>query len=327
MFEQYIPELQPSIKEYNDYIRANKISKTSEERLVDFLYLISKSYLWNSDKNEYEFTKPDISRSLKEKTEASYNKLDSVVSVLAHRLRIRPMKDCIEGISSIVKDEMYNLPEGCQRDTSSSWFYKMFPAQEQMFNNVRYEMVRYGLNVKPSIGLFKKLDDLCLKYDAYEYKVINEQNYNQRQDPIIIYAKKENQSQMQKDLADVIASYRRSDEYEAFGYKNLGNGVFAADEIKCEDVATLQMQLLDAKEKEVFEHPDPDEFVQDDKEFELEKSIKAKKDFRSEIYKYLRRHKYDRSMSNAQFQICKMLVTVYKNCKGNNRVRPSAKTM
>ena len=238
-----------------------------------------------------------------------------VISAIAERMRFHQMQDKAE-FSLLVKNEIYEEKANIQISSENAWTYKRFPAHNTLYKEEKNKIVRFGLNVKPNIGLFKKLDDLCLKYDAFDYKIIDERLYNHRGDPIIIYAKKETQKEMQDELEKVVRPYRRRDEYDMVGYSNLGTGVFVADEVKKEDVLQLKYDILTEKEKNVFTHPLEDEFEQDDREYDVIENIYSngkKCPTKCALISWLGNYEYDYSLSSAQFQAAKIVVNAYKN--------------
>ncbi len=179
---------------------------------------------------------PNIANTLqKDNIQCMYG----VISAIAERMRFHQMQDKAE-FSLFVKNEIYEKKANIQISSENAWTYKRFPAHNTLYKEEKNKIVRFGLNVKPNIGLFKKLDDLCLKYDAFDYKIIDERLYNHRGDPIIIYAKKETQKEMQDELEEVVRPYRRRDEYDMVGYSNLGTGVFAADSGKYRECRTVR---------------------------------------------------------------------------------------
>ena len=311
-FEKYLPEMKDVLAQYNLYLQENNLNKTAEEKLFDYLALISEAYSFNRVKMMTEFSMPNIANTLqKDNIQCMYG----VISPIAERMRFYQMQDKAE-FSLLVKNEIYEEKANIQISSENAWTYKRFPAHNTLYKEEKNKIVRFGLNVKPNIGLFKKLDDLCLKYDAFDYKIIDERLYNHRGDPIVIYAKKETQKEMQDELEKIVRPYRRRDEYDMVGYSNLGTGVFVADEVKKEDVLQLKYDILTEKEKNVFTHPLEDEFEQDDREYDVIKNIYSngkKCPTKCALINWLGNYEYDYSLSSAQFQAAKIVVNAYKN--------------
>lgn len=107
---------------------------------------------------------------------------------------------------------------------------------------------------------------ICLKYNAFDYKIADEKMYNWRVDPIIIYAQKSNQKEMTEELERLIKPHRRKDEYDILGYKNLNNGIYLADEVKREQMQQLKYDILTPEEKQVFTNPVEDDWEQEQRE-------------------------------------------------------------
>ena len=102
------------------------------------------------------------------------------------------------------------------------------------------------------MGLFKKLDKLCLKHNAFCYKVTCKQDYDTRVDPIIIYAPEDTKKEMLNDLPQIVRPYRRKDNVEAIGYTDVDDVVFTADEVTKEKVEELICQTLDKEDADKF---------------------------------------------------------------------------
>ena len=321
-FEKYLPEMKNVRAQYELYLKKNELSKTAEEKLFDYLALISNSYTYNKEKMMTEFSYPNIPENLKAD---NYHCINNVILPLSERARYHQMEDRAE-FSTYINNELYETKENIDVIGQHAWTYKRFPAHETAYLNSS-DMVRYALNIKPKIGLFKKLDELCLKYDAFDYKVINPQIYNQRTDPVIIYAQKHNQQQMIEDLEKLIKPYRRKDEYETIGYTNLGNGIYIADEVKKEQMQQLKHSLLTPEEKEIFLFPVADEYEQDDREFDLIKKITHDKSapVKAALFNWINKHQYDYAVSNAQYQIVKGIIEVYKKTQENTLIRDNTK--
>lgn len=257
-FEQYLPEMKDVRQKYNEYIRNNAIYKTNSERLYDYFILISKSYQYDKFNHVFNFKEPDIESSINTTfdDETIADPIYRTVATLANRSRHKKMSTHTE-ISSIVLDELKTSNvEGCQFDdlASKDWYFKTFPLYEKRNNKDCEELkqiVRYALNVVPNIGLFKKLDALCMKNNVFYYKVAKE-DYNTRVDPIIIYAAKDTQEKMVANLSTELAPYRRKDDYNALGYKNINNLIHTADETKKEKVEELIFRFLGKEDTEKY---------------------------------------------------------------------------
>ena len=273
-FEQYLPEMKEVRSKYNRYLKEKDITKNSEERLYDYFSLISLAYTWDREKQIYHFLCPEVKDVIESSVDSSFSKVNTI---LATKLRTMEVKDKIDGFSSFVKDELYEAPpfDGCSSDYDESWRYKKFPLSDKIGTGCEEEtnMVRFALNVKPGIGLFKKLDQLGYKHNIFYYKVIKENSYNNRADPIIIYATKNSQKDIMDDLSLLIAQYRRKDDSTPLGYTTLNNGIFIAEGIKGKQVTDLICQLLDKKKADIFQNPVDDELEQYERESVLRKDI------------------------------------------------------
>lgn len=317
-FEQYLPEMKELREEYNRHLKEKGISKTNEWKLYDYLCLIAASYSFDKEANDYTFSKPDMDTFLEsDNLEKSRDLMYKVRSPLCHRMRTREMEDRIERFSGLVWNELRETPEGGDRIIDGGWYVKTFPAgfTRQMRDK---DKVRYALNVKPGLGLFRKLDELCLKHQAFRYKVIDEDDYNQRMDPVIIYADKETHEEMLKKLSSLIGPYRRKDNYEMVGYQNLGNGIFTADEVKGKDIESLRFSLLTPEERSVFENPLADKFEQMDREHDVSKGIianKANQPVKQMLFSYLGSHRYNSSMSTSLVEVAQIAVEAYKSAR------------
>ena len=309
--EQYLPEMSRVRHEYNAYLQAKNITKSETEKLDDYLKLTVQSYKY--DDSGYTFSKPDIASSVSSSPRSYLHYFNSIIS---HKLRFHKMQDKTSGFSPLIKEELYKIPktEGCSREFGSYWFYKRFPDYEKVEDRKTENVVRYALNVKPNVGLFKKLDNLCLKHKAYYYKVADEKSYDTRADGIIIYAEKSQQKAMLADLAVLVAPYIRQDKYDMQGYQNLNNGIFIADEIKKEQITQLKYSILDKTERNIFEHPLADEFEQWEREDNITDNMKTDK-LKYNLYRTLHNNEFDYAFSNAQFQIYKMLTQAYNATK------------
>ena len=215
-FEQYLPEMKDVREQYSLYLKENNLSKTAEEKLFDYLVLIAAAYHFDEKIRTIEFTEPNIADTLQKPASSDF--MYKVVNFTAQKMRYREMDDKTEFFLSSVMNELYTKKENVEIDTQADWIYKKFPTINEYGMGKEMNVVRYALNVKPGMGLFKKLDDLCLKYDAFNYKIINKEQYNQRTDPIIIYANKDNQKEMLAELENIVSPYRRKDEYDMAGY-------------------------------------------------------------------------------------------------------------
>lgn len=322
--EQYLPEMKDVRAQYDLYLKENHLTKTAEEKLFDYLALISEAYKFNKTKMMTEFYMPNIAETLQKD---NGNCIYGVIPHLSERMRYHEMQDKAE-FSSHVIEEMYKEKEDIEIEPERFWLYKRFPEYKQHNKRIKKDKVRYALNVKPGIGLFKKLDDLCLKYNASTYKVIDKKLYDQRTDPIIIYANKDNQQEMLRDLETLIGPYRRKDEYDTIGYQNLGNGIFMADEVKKEQMTQLKYSVLTKTERDVFEHPVEDEFDQDDREYDIIKNISSNKKSCPAKYAFIAwiiNHEFDYSVSNAQYQAAKMVVDAYHKTQENFLLKDHSK--
>jgi len=319
-FEQYLPEMKKVRGQYDNYLQKNNLSKTAEEKLFDYFALISASYNYNQEKKMNEFSEPNIDDALqKDNSQCMYY----VVSALSQKMRYREMQDKAE-FSRFIWNEIYEDKAGVERDYGGGWIYKKFPAYREY---KKTDLVRYALNVKPGVGLFRKLDNLCLEYNALAYKIIEKEQYNRRTDPIIIYANKKNQKEMLAALESMVRPYRRKDEYEMTGYENMGNGIYMADEVKAEKMKQLKYDVLTKEEADVFIHPVQDEFEQDDREFDVLKQIVNDKNHpaKAAIFSWIDSHQYDYAVSAAQYQSAKMVVAAYHKVKENELTKEHTK--
>lgn len=80
-----------------------------------------------------------------------------VIAPLSERMRYHKMQDLAE-FSSFIKSEIYEEKDNITIDSQYAWIYKRVAAHENVLKGKKTDMVRYALNVKPGIGLFKKLD-------------------------------------------------------------------------------------------------------------------------------------------------------------------------
>lgn len=71
---------------------------------------------------------------------------------------------------------------------------------------------------------------------------------------------------MTEELERLIKPYRRKDEYDILGYKNLNNGIYLADEVKREQMQQLKYDILTPEEKQVFTNPVEDDWEQEQRE-------------------------------------------------------------
>lgn len=323
-FEQYLPEMKNVRAKYDLYLKENNLIKTAEEKLFDYFSLISTAYHFNKEKKTIEFTKPNIADALQKSDNGTL--MYDVISSISQRMRYREMQDKAE-FSSFVMNEIYEDKENVERDYVGEWIYKRFPAHDEHSNGEGVDLVRYALNVKPGIGLFKKLDSLCLKYNALDYKIIDKEQYNKRTDPIIIYASKNNQKEMLEELENMIRPYRRKDEYEMAGYENLGNGIYMADEVKGETMKQLKYAILEKEETEVFMHPLEDHMEQIRRESQVNRQIRQDEEHpvKAAFFKWVKSHQYDYAVSAAQYQTAKMVVEAYNKTKENSLNRDYAK--
>lgn len=334
--EQYIPEMIDVRKKYEEYLKTNKILKTNVEKLCDYCVLLDNSFQWNRKARKYDFNQIDIATSLDKKYEDDLYRLDAIYDLLSSRLRRKQRNpdDCAN-FSAEAEHELYSVPdvEGCGiNNHDSDWIMKYFPSADKMNESKSDEMkqvVRYALNVNPSIGLFKKLDALCLKHKAFFYKVIRE-NYDTRVDPIIIYASKNTQEEMLKDLLVAVKPYRRKDVYKALGYTNIDNVVFTADEIKKETVEKLACAPLDGDDVNKFSQIMEMKRSSDYKARDL---ISLRKDvfYSGDAYKrslMCRLELYlgqDYRLSSGQFQAYKVLTDAYCAAKQQDKLRACKK--
>lgn len=324
-FEKYLPEMADVRARYNTYLADNHLAKKSEEKLSDYLALVAASY--EKQKFDYVFVPKDVPSVVAKPL--GKEDLSLALVVLSRRLRQQPMMDKINGFSQHVRDELWSVPQekDCDREFGAYWFYKTFPFNKfrGMGGEEEKNVVRYALNVKPGIGLFKKLDDICLKYDVFNYKVAIEDDYNNRQDPIIIYAGNRQQKEMQQDLLGLAKRYRRKDDYEMIGYQNWGDGLYGADEVKAQDVMALRMKLLKPDEKLVFTQPLDDEWEQMDREYDLKVKLKKEKSLRGLLFGALSSVSYDNMLSNGEFQVYQMMVNAYLQAESSQRLGICAK--
>lgn len=323
-FEQYLPEMKDVRAQYGLYLKESGLTKTVEERLFDYFSLISTAYHFNKEKKTIEFTKPNIADVLQKSDNGTL--MYDVISSISQRMRYREMQDKAE-FSSFVMNEIYEDKENVERDYVGEWIYKRFPAHDEHSKGEEVDLVRYALNVKPGIGLIKKLDDLCLKYNVLDYKIIDKEQYNKRTDPIIIYANKNNKKEMLEELEKIIRPYRRKDEYEMAGYENLGNGIYIADEVKGEKMKQLKYAVLNKDEAEVFMHPLEDDMEQIRCESQINRQIRQDKEHpvKAAFFKWVKLHQYDYAVSAAQHQTAKMVVEAYNKTKENSLNRDYAK--
>lgn len=315
--EEYLPEMTELRANYDAYLKENNLSKTEEQKLFDYFQLVSASYEFNKEKMITEFHLPVIGDVLKKTKEmVTYG----VVTPISERMRYHQMQDLAE-FSSFVKNEIYEKKDRISVNPEYAWTYKRFPAHDDVTKGKKTDMVRYALNVKPGIGLFKKLDNLCLKYNAFDYKIADEKMYNWRVDPVIIYAQKSNQKEMSEELERLIKPYRRKDEYDMPGYKNSENGIYTAEEVKREQILQLKYDILTPDEKNVFTHPVEDDWEQDEREnMVLQQIYNNEKEYpvKSELIFWLGQHEYDYSLSSAQYQVAKLLVNAYNKTREND---------
>ncbi len=325
-FEQYLPEMKEVRERYGLYLKENNLPKTAEEKLFDYLVLIAAAYHFNKEIRVIEFTEPNIADTLQKPASSDF--MYKVVNFTAQKMRYREMDDKTEFLSSVM-NELYTKKNNVEIDTQEDWIYKKFPALNEYGMGKEMNVVRYALNVKPGMGLFNKLDDLCLKYDAFNYKIINRKQYNQRTDPIIIYANKDNQKEMLAELENIVSPYRRKDEYDMAGYQNLGNGIYIADEIKGEKMKQLKYDVLTKEEAEVFTCPLEDEREQDKRESDFTRCLRENKTnpVKVAFFNWVRYHQYDSAVSSAQYQVAKMIVEAYHKTQGNNLNMIRAKQM
>lgn len=303
-------------QKYNQYLQTERLSKTAEEKLSDYLVLISEAYAFDRKKLMTEFSDPLIPDAL-QNADSYY--LYGVFAALAERMRTHKMQDTAN-FSALIYNEFYEKKDNIKFDHRAAWTYKIFPAQETLTEKNKKNIVRYALNVKPGIGLFKKLDNLCLKYDAFNYKVINPQIYDQRTDPIIIYANKANQEEMLKELLTLARPYQRLDDYTMLGYQKLENGVFMADEVKKEQMTQLKYDVFTKEEQDVFLHPLADEDEQDHREYNLIKKIcrnEKEHPVKAVFLSWVRSHEHDAFVSNAEYQAAKAIVQAYNQTQKN----------
>lgn len=318
--EKYLPEMTEVRAKYDDYLKENRLPKTAEQKLSDYFKLIAASYTFNKEKMATEFSSPSINETLQNPKETT---MYGVIAPISARMRYHNMQDLAE-FSSFVKDEMYEEKEGITLRGGHAWTYRIFPAHENVGKGTKNEMVRFALNVKPNVGLFKKLDNLCLKHNAFEYKIANEKMYNRRVDPIIIYAQKNNQKEMLADLEKIVKPYRRADEYEMAGYQNLNNGIYTADEVTREQMQQLKYDILTKEEKDVFTHPVEDDFEQDDREAMVIQNIYndwKNCPVKGDLVFWIGQHEYDYAVSCAQFQAAKMVIGAYKKTRENDLLK------
>lgn len=263
LLDEYLPEAKELRAKYDRYIKNNNISKTNTEKLYDYFILVSKSYIWDRDKCIYNFKETDIASAINIAFDENDSDIDDMISepiyrtvgILASKSRHKKMQDCAQLSDVVHKELCAENTQGCTFDNSNNqWYFKTFPLAEKMSDSHSEEMknvVRYALNVKPNIGLFKKLDDLSSKHKAFYYKVAR-QDYNTRVDPIIIYAAKDTQKEMTKDLSAALQPYRRKDKYEALGYQNIDNLIYTADETKKEKIEEQMSKALNKEEAKKF---------------------------------------------------------------------------
>ena len=324
-FEKYLPEMTEVRARYNTYLADNHLVKKSEDKLSDYLALVAASY--EKQKFDYVFVPKDVPSVLAKPL--SKEDLSLALVVLSRRLRQQPMMDKINGFSQPVRDELWSVPKenGCDREFGAYWFYKTFPFNKfrGMGGEEEKNVIRYALNVKPDVGLFQKLDDICLKYDVFNYKVAAEEDYNNRQDPIIIYARDRQKKEMQQDLLQLAKRYRRKDDYEMIGYQNLGDGLYGADEVKAQDVMALRMKLLKPDERLVFTQPLDDEWEQMDREYDLKAKLRKEKSLRGLLYGALCSVSYDNALSNGEFQVYQMTVNAYLKVESSQKLGICAK--
>lgn len=323
-FEQYLPEMKDVRAQYDLCLRENNLNKTAEDKLFDYLSLISTAYHFNKENKTIEFTKPNIADTLQksDNRDIMYN----VISSISQRMRYREMQDKAE-FSSFVMNEIYEDKENVERVHLGGWLYKRFPAHDEMTTGESVDLVRYALNVKPGLGLFKKLDNWCLKYNALDYKIIDKEQYNKRTDPIIIYANKNNQKEMIEELENMVHPYRRKDKYEMAGYENLGNGIYVADEVKKEKMKQLKYAVLDKEEAGIFMNPVQDEDEQEDRETDVMSQIYKNKSYpvKAFLLAWIDSHQYDYAVSAAEYQTAKIVVEAYNKTKGNSLNKEYAK--
>ena len=321
-FERYLPEMAEVREQYEQYLKANNISNTAEKKLFDYMTLVSASYRFNADKMQSEFSAPDIAAALQTKD----SPLSGTIRPLSERMRYHDMQDKAE-FSPFVINELHIVRDNIVLRKKYAWLQKRFPADTKLQKHQKTEMIRYALNVKPHLGLFRKLDDFCLKYDAFAYKVADEKMYNWRVDPVIIYAQKHNQAEMLPELAQLIKPYRRQDEYEALGYENLGNGIYSATEVKKEQIQQLKYDILTKEEREVFTHPLEDDDEQENREAWVMHNIYADKNcpLKRELAWWLSDYEYDYAVSNAQYQAAKLIVGAYNKTRQNEFVKSNLK--
>lgn len=315
--EEYLPEMTELRANYDAYLKENNLSKTEEQKLSDYFQLVAASYEFNKEKMMTEFHSPVIDDVLKNRKELV---MYGVVAPISERMRYHKMQDLAE-FSSFVKNEIYEQKDNIVLRPGYAWTYKRFSAHDDLTKGKKTDMVRYALNVKPGIGLFKKLDNLCLKYNAFDYKIADEKMYNWRVDPIIIYGQKSNQKEMSEELERLIKPYRRKDEYDMPGYENSGNGIYTADEVTREQMQQLKYDVLTPEEKDVFIHPVEDDWEQDERENMVLQHIyndEKKCPVKQELIFWLGQHEYDYAVSSAQYQAAKLLVNAYNKTREND---------
>jgi len=109
---------------------------------------------------------------------------------------------------------------------------------------------RVALNVLPEQELLEKIDAFARKYHCSWKYVNTTECYDKRTDPIIIYLPKETNKDKEKcliEISQIASPYVRKDNYNVFGYENLGNGVFYGEYPTSEK---LYQALLDCYDKE-----------------------------------------------------------------------------
>lgn len=316
--EQHLPEMTEVRAQYNVYLKENGLSKTAEEKLFDYLALIAKAYAFNKEKMMTEFSAPKIDDTI-QNADAGYL-IYGVVTPLSERMRYYKMQDCAK-FSSFVTREIFQEKDNITIDPQYAWLYKRFPAHEKLSQKDRPDIVRYALNVKPNVGLFDKLDDLCLKYDAFDYKIIDEKIYNHRTDPVIIYAQKDRQKEMFEELEKAIRPYRRKDRYDMAGYTNLENGIFVADEVKKEQMVQLKYNILTKDERDVFIHPTENKSEQSAREEAVILSAVEHNSVKCALMSWILDNERDYALSSAQYQATKMIVDAYNKTHENGLLK------
>lgn len=323
ILETYLPEMTEIRKGYNQFINDNKILKSEDDKLFDYFLLVRHAYQ-KHDFN-YCFGKPDFNILLDyPKNYKTINVvLDAVNTLLAHKLRYREMNDKINGFSSVVLKELEVLPnkEGYDINHQDYWTWKQFPPFDKTmeFRHLGKKFVRYALNVKPNVGIFKKLDAVCDKNGALAYKVASQNGYNYRKDPIIIYGIADDKENMLSDLSAFVPLYKRGDVYDMLGYENLNNGVYFAEEIRPENMLSLMNDIATPEEKGVYTQPLEDDFEQIEREFDFEKNLKKQNTLRGTLLHLLYRNRYNPEISAAQFQAYKMMVAL---CHAKQKTLP-----